>query len=137
MLKKIICLAVCFFTLFGVWFGGRTPVFAKYSDSYELYVGSASSNAGIITVDEKNFPFVQKVSGECVTLDGNIKVQDITEKFDAVLVFTESVAEGVSFYAYSEKIGYEATVKGEKVNLHVFVGKDYVKVGSPIIYGSF
>lgn len=137
MLKKIICLAVCVFSLFGVWVSGRTPVFAEYSDSYELYVGSASSNARIITVDEKSFPFVQKVSGEGVTLDDDITVQEITEKFDAKLIFTESVAEGVSFYAYSEKIGYKAVVRGEKVNLHVFVGKDYVKVGSPIIYGSF
>ncbi len=137
MLKKIICVGLCISVLFGVNFNSRTPVFHNYSDTFELYIGSASSNSKIITVKKQDFPFVNDVKGESVVLKKDLSVSDIMSRFNAKLLFTETTAEGISFYAYSKNIKYTQNVKGKKINLHVFVANEYIKIGSPLIYGSF
>ncbi len=137
MLKKIICVGLCISVLFGIWFNSKTPVFQNYSDTFELYIGSASSNSKIITVKKQDFPFVGNIRGESVVLKKDISVIDILSSFNAQLVFSESTAEGVSFYAYSKNIKYTQNINDKKVNLHVFVANEYIKIGSPLIYGSF
>jgi hypothetical protein len=54
----------------------------------------------------------------------------------AKIIFTEQIEEGTSYYAYSPTIKYRTKIKNKIINLQIFVGKG-VKVGSPIIFGSF
>lgn len=135
MFKKIACFAFCIIIIVGVWLTSATPIFANYSNTYELYIGSSSSNAKIVSAGIKEYPFIKNVKGESCIVD--CTVENVISDFNAVVIFTEQTAEGVSYYAYSKDLKKSKILRGEEINLHVFVGKDYVKVGSPIIFGSF
>ena len=55
----------------------------------------------------------------------------------ARIVFSEKTDKKVCYYAYSPKIKYIERVNNHNINLHIVIGENSVKVGSPIIYGSF
>jgi hypothetical protein len=75
-------------------------------------------------------------TGESIVLDNSEDARKIIGKLDAKMVFCESSESGISTYYYSEKLRVYKYVNGEKVNLHIHVGK-ITTVGSPIIYGSY
>lgn len=113
------------------------PVFYGYSEKFEICYITASSSGRIEETSAEDFPLFDKY-GESFTVRGDkISVEDILERFNAKIVFTEKINEGISFYAYSDKIAYRKTIAGKKVNLHIFVGKNKTTVGTPIIFGSF
>jgi hypothetical protein len=114
------------------------PLFSKYSENFIVYVGSNSSNAEILTVDSKDYMSLKKVTGESVKISSsNFDVYDFFEKYNAEIVFTETVDGVVSYYGYSKDIKYQTIIGGKRINLHVAKAKNLVTVGSPIIYGSF
>ena len=138
MFKKISLILVCVITLIGVTFSSRRPVFINYSTDFELYLNSSSSMAKIINVDYKNFYLYNNVYGESVVIDvESFKLKDFLKDFNACVVFTESIQDGVSYYAYSPKIKYQKVVNGKRVNLQIVQKQNMIKAGSPLIFGSF
>lgn len=137
MLKRLFTCGLAVACLFSVYFTNKTPIFSDYGKNYELYIASASSSAKIINVNDKEFPFVFNVKGQAVSLDKQtFDLDAFISDFNAKIVFSEQVAGGDLYYAYSPKIKYKKKIGSDTVNLQVFIGEQ-VKVGSPIIFGSF
>lgn len=113
------------------------PVFYGYSDKFTVYTVSASSSGRIEGKNTADFPLFDKYGESFIKNSDEISVKEVIKRFDAKLVLTEEIAEGVSYYAYSYKIPYEKTICGRKINLHIFVGAEKTVVGTPMIFGSF
>lgn len=130
----IVFLSVAF--MLSLYFTVNKPLFSDYADRYELYLKENSSIAEIVNADNYSFPFYVSVKGEaCVVKCGDEK--EIIGDFNAEIIFTEETDDAVIIYAYSKKIPYEKIVKGKRVNLQIAKRNDVIKVGSPLIYGSF
>ena len=89
-----------------------------------------------------------RVKGECVQteisayVNGRILTQkeiaeEITQKYQAEILFCEEVNGIVSYYAYVSAWSDGVWLYGQKVNLHVAVGEDCLSVGTPIIFGGY
>ena len=110
------------------------PKLLNYSSNVLIYTGNNSSNATIKRVDNGYFSF-EKIYGESCLL--SLTPQEIFEKFDVKILFTE-VAENVTcYYGYSNKFPYKKQIGNMTVNVHVAVEDGRVTFGTPIIYGSF
>lgn len=136
MFKKLfftaafLLIVVAFTTFYG------TPVFKGKSESITLYYMSNSSMAIETRTDKAAFSF--NAYGESFSVKtGDVSVSELLTEFEATLIFTETIAEGKSFYAYSPRIKYLKIIDGKRVNLHVFVGETQTTVGTPVIFGSF
>lgn len=130
----IVFLSVAF--MLSLYFTVNKPLFSDYADRYELYLKENSSVAEIVNADNYSFPFYVSVKGEaCVVKCGDEK--EIIGDFNAEIIFTEETDDAVIIYAYSKKIPYEKIVSGKKVNLQIAKRNGVIKVGSPLIYGSF
>lgn len=137
MFKKFsLCFSVALIFSLSVYVYGE-PIFKGYSDSFSVCFYSASSSGTIKEIDGKDIPVFGKYGESFCKNNNEISVTEVFERFAAEVIFTEKIAEGVSYYAYSENIPYGKLIKGRKVNLHIFVGKEKTTVGSPIIFGSF
>ena len=137
MFKRIGAILLAALCLLSVGGANKTPIFKDYATEFEVYIGEATSAAQIVSVTESDFRFVSSVCGESFKAEKeDFNLEKFLSEFSARIIFTEEIAEGVSYYAYSPKIKYRQTVKGQTVNLQVFIGKQ-VTVGAPIICGSF
>ena len=137
MLKKLMVIAFIFITLFSVSIINSTPVFSGYASTFEVYIGSDSSNAQIVSASKSELIFMNNVCGQAFVMDkDSFDLSGFLKDFGAQIVSVEQIGEGVSYYAFSPKIKYKKQLFNETVNLQIFIG-DTVKVGSPIIYGSF
>jgi len=137
MCRKIAVILTAFIFAVGAWFNVK-PVFHAYSNEFQVCVNSPSSSGKIITVSKAEYPFSVGVKGESF----QVKIKDFNlEKtlndFSAKVLFTESIEDGVSYYAYSPKIRYKKQIKNKTVNMQIHFAKTTVTVGSPIIFGSF
>lgn len=138
MLKSTITYLLALSLIFLFCYINVTPVFKGYADEYEVYLGNKGSLSQIISVNESDFIYLENLSGESFTIDKeNFNLEKFLTDYDAKLVFVEEIESGISYYAYSKKIKYKANIDKKLINLHVFIGKTNIKVGSPIIYGSF
>lgn len=138
MFKKLIVAIVCLATILLCAFVSNRPVFEKFSSEFIVYLSKNSSNANFINSSKLNYPFISNRFGECFSSSNNeVDIQNIINEFSAQLVFCESTDYGESYYFYSKEIKYLQLINGNKVNLHIFVGKDKIKIGSPIIYDSY
>lgn len=113
------------------------PLFNSYSESFEVYTKSASSNAVITTTTKDYYPLIFAKTGESCKIKGEFDLTSFFIQTGAKLVFKEQTESGTSYYAYSKNIRYKKVINGKKVNLHVHVGKTDITVGSPIIFGSY
>ena len=138
MFKRFLLIVSVVMLLIGLTLSYSAPLFMKKGKTVEAYIGSSSSLAVIEEVDALSFMLLKGVKGESIELDyGEFNLSSFLKEFRAKLLFVEQVKEGVSYYAYSPKIPYEKRINGKMVNLHVFKSCKRVKVGSPIIFGSF
>ena len=110
------------------------PKLLNYSSSVIIYTDANSSNATIKRVDSWYFSF-QKIYGESCLL--NLTPQEIFDKFDAKILFTEVVENVTCYYGYSKQFPYKKQIGDMIVNVHVAIENDRVMFGTPIIYGSF
>ena len=137
MFKKLFVYALSFILFAAFTFFNATPVFFNYTDRLELYIDGGGSAGVIVSADKKDYPFIKGVSGESFKADKDtFDLDNFLNDFSAKIILTEEIAEGVSYYAFSNKIKYRSSVRGKTVNLHIFVGET-VTVGSPLIFGSF
>ena len=138
MFKKIFVFALSLILVSTFFLFQRQPLFKNYGNDFEIYLSEGSSLSQVVVVSKQDFVLYGDVKGEsCVILKNEFSVGDFFADFNAKILFSEMVEEGVSYYGYSSKIKYAESIDGKRVNLHVFVGKTQIKVGSPIIYGSF
>ena len=137
MIKKLFIIIISITYLFSLKVVNVQPLFSSYADHFEIYL-SASSSGKIIMTDKISYVMLNGIKGESVSIDKlNFDVQEFLSDFGAEVILVENIDGGKSFYARTHKIKKVKEVKGEKINLHIFVGKERVVVGSPIIYGSF
>ncbi len=137
MFRKLTCLFCVLICVLAFWSQNNTPVFYKYGGEYELYLGSASSLAQTVKVNGGEYRLYTSVMGEACTVNSNASVNDILKDFDATVVKTESAGEVINYYAYSPKIKYVKTAFGKRFNLHIAVSGEKIKLGAPMIFGSF
>ena len=131
-----LCLAIilfgfCFYSLYAE----KSPVFKSYARDYELYLSAGSFGDNIEYATGETFGRYKNLKGESCTV--KVSYEKVLEDFAATHLFSETTAEGTSYYAYSPKIKYVAYVNGRAVNLHYFAGKTQNKLGAPLIYGGF
>ncbi len=136
MFKKISVSLISIIILAFLWFASQTPIFGKYAKRREVYLFPYTSTP--ITVDRitQGLTFI-KYGEACEISNEDFDLDDFLSEFDAKRVFSESFNGKLSIYAYSPKLKYKQAVKGKTINLHVVISDQIVKVGSPIIYGSF
>lgn len=137
MLKKASVLLASLVLFMGLWLSVR-PVFYGRANRLELYLKSNSSNAQIVRVNGNDLQLASGVKGECFKTDKkSFELEDFLLEFQAKKVLEESTQDGQSIYAYSPKIRYCRKIQGKTVNLQVFVGKEEITVGTPLIFGGY
>ena len=136
MFKKVLVLILATCILINLAIFNNQPLFSQFNNKFEVYL-SNSSDGQIVFADSKTYPLISGIYGESVTIEKEkFCLYDFLSNMQAKIIFTEQIDEGTSYYAYSPKIKYRTKIKNKIINLQIFVGKD-VKVGSPIIFGSF
>lgn len=138
-MKKIIAVILsCLILSTSLYITNNLPVFKDYSNEYEVYLSDYSDTSKQIKVDLLQFLFTSDIKGQTIAIrKEQFNLQTFLQDMSAKIVHTSSVSSVTSYYCYSNKIKSYKIVNGVKVNLHVAIQKDSVKVGSPIIYGSF
>ena len=137
MFKRIVCLFFVLVLSTVLWTLNRKPLFSEFSNDFELYLNSNSSNATIVYTDRLGYGKYNGVTGEsCVVTTGET-VYEIMDLFDAKMMFCEKTDTGVNYYCYSNRIKYQKTVNGVTINLHISLSDTQTKIGSPMIFGSF
>ena len=138
MLKKLCVFLLAVVLVFGVSFAYRKPLFSGKENKVEVYLNSPSSLAQIKSVSVLEYYNLTNIVGESVQIDAkNFQLNEFLDKYSATVKFTEKTLQGVSYYAYSPKIKYKKVVNETLVNLQIHISDKSVKVGSPIIFGSF
>lgn len=121
----------------GLFYINATPLIPN-ADKVEVYLKSNSSSCDIKVVSPKKANLIFDKRGESYWLEGStFNLSNFLNKFNATIVMVESIDDGLSIYAYSSKVRYLKILKGKKVNLHIHLKQDVVRIGSPIIFGSF
>lgn len=134
---KIISLTLLVSLIFFLYLSSASFCLKKLDGEFEAYKNSSSSLAKIVPLSKVEMYFTVGKTGESVEIEKTTDIENLLIVFNAKLVMVEKIDCGVSYYAYSNEIPYLTKLKGQKVNLHVFVGKEKIKVGAPLIYGSF
>ena len=109
------------------------PTFLSYASDYEVYFFDGSYLPPQ-KISGNVLPF--GVKGEACEME-KTELEKLFLDFNASLLFSEEIDGGINYYAYSPKIKYRTKINGQTINLHVFLGKDKIKVGTPVIFGSY
>ena len=136
MLKKFICLALSFLTLYSLKVVSAKPIFSAFSSSFEICIGE-KSNGSFYTVNNLSYGLFNGITGESCTVDENYTEEYVISFFNAEKVFVERVENLTITYYFSPSINKVEIINGKKVNLQTCKSNNYLKVGSPLIYGSF
>lgn len=133
MFKKIIYLTLAFFMIIFLWTVNSVSTQLKGANNFEVFLYKNSSECKI---ERKNtFNFLKK--GESYYLENSLNLNEILNYYDAELIETEETEYGTNYYAYSKNLKYIKKVKGKKINLHIFIGKNKTVIGTPFIFGSY
>ena len=138
MLKRTVVFIFSIILVFSLIVFNNTPLFNEYSCEYEVFIKSGSNINSVKKVSKSKYIWCFGIKGEsCVIEKQDFCLSDFFNDLNADELFSEKVGEIVVYYAFSPQIKYREKVQGETVNLQVAVSENYVKVGSPLIYGSF
>ena len=137
MLKKVIAVLLCLTALACCWQINSQPVFEKYASSYEISELYSNSNARLKFAEKKGYVLSFLRTGESATIRKEISIKKLLQTFDAEIIFSEQTEFGLSVYAYSKQLPYRKLINGAIVNVQIFIAKEKVVIGSPIIFGSF
>ena len=138
MLKKIVVVLSVIILIACLFFANNTPLFNGYANKCEIYLDDCSNSKAILTIKNHEYPFIFNKKGESVCVEKqNFELHSFLLQMSARIVFSERVDGKTSYYAYSPKLKYIERLNNHAINLHIVIGENSVKVGSPIIYGSF
>ncbi len=136
--KGVFTFLVCVFVVGVSFYINSTSLFYTFNGKNEVYLNYNSSNAKIIAINKEDIKNFISKKGEAIFIEKKgLCPYKLMEEFSAKLILVEKTNEGVSYYAYFKDIKYVKNVKGEKINLHIFISDKGTKIGSPLIYGSF
>ena len=136
-LSKTIFYITVLITIFGLFYLNNYPII-KTSNVIEVYKNHPSSSCSILNLNYINTCLTFNRYGEGYTLTSSqTSAKQILEEYDAKIVKVEKIEEGTSYYGYSKQIKYCKYLFGKKVNIHVFEKDSVIKIGFPIIYGSY
>lgn len=136
-IKRFSAFLLCVFLCVGLFWCGKFFLPAG-GQVREYYLFSSSSQAKISsdpTAVETLF-----LQGECVlfeTENAEDFLKETLKKYRARVVAEELVCGVRSYYCYSPALAGGERVQGALVNLHVAIKGDYVKMGTPLIFGGF
>ena len=137
MLKKFSVIVISILLIICLFLFNRAPV-VDGANEYEVYLKSYSDERAVKKVDKQDFMFLIGVKGESYTISNNdFCLEQFLSDLNAKVIFTENLPNMVSYYGYSPNIKYLQMVKSNLINIHIAVSKSCVKVGFPMIYGSF
>ena len=115
--------------------------FLKGDGNHTFYFYNESSNAKIVTLTEKesnNFIYFKNfLKGESAIFYNRDKVTSLINELKATKIFCEKAEDFNCEYYYTSKIDDYVLLNGQKVNLHVCYLKDYITVGTPLVFGSY
>ncbi len=136
--KKIFIIIsfIIFFILISIIYNPYSILDYSNSDKVTVYTCSYSSNAIGKSIEKNKVIFQPNFTGVSFMIDSN-SVDVIMKEFSLKLIKTEKINEGESRYYYSKKIPVYKMIDNKKVNVHIFYSHSFVKVGIPLIYGSF
>ena len=138
MCKRILVVISAILLTVCLFFANNTPLFKGYANNCEIYLDDCSNTKAIINLKNDKYPFIFNKKGESVCIEKQtFDLHTFLLEMRASVIFSEIVDGKTSYYAYSPKIKYMQKVKNRNINLHVVIGENSVKVGSPVIYGSF
>ena len=138
MFKKITTVIIATACLCAVWFVNNRPLFSSMATRFEVYATSNGSDGVIYDVCKDEYPLITLKYGEACVLPLEEGLEErLLSTFNAKVVFCENTQFGKSIYAFSPDVKYSKQIKGLKVNLQIFIGESNVKIGSPLIYGSY
>ncbi len=138
MFKRAFVFIFSIILIFSLIIFNNTPLFSEYSCEYEVFTKSGSNINSVKKVSKGEYIWCFGIKGESCVIEGQkFCLSDFFKQLNADELFSEKVGEIMVYYAFSPQIKYRERVQGKTVNLQVAISKDYVKVGSPLIYGSF
>ncbi len=121
-------------------------IFPSGMSDAELYIANKQDGKNIsMTICGINPPSLgkalkaeQNVLGFGATYPmGATTEQAILAKCRAKVVQVEVVGDIIIYYAYSSKLGQGVNIDGKRVNLQIATDKNKIKIGSPLIMGSY
>lgn len=136
MFKKFLVSIFVVIILGFLWFSSQTPIFSKYTNKREIYLSPYSSTPVVVDGINHYLTFI-KYGEACIFTCENFNLDTFLNEYNAKMLFSECVEGKLCVYAYSPKLKYRQNVKGEIINLHVVISDKVIKVGSPLIYGSY
>lgn len=107
-------------------------------DNYTFYCGTSSADCREVHPSfnaELERLFLTEVCGESAEY-GALDLDGYLKEVNGKVVFTEELSDSVNYYCTAD-LPYSVTISGQKINLHICVRKDGVKVASPIIFGGY
>ena len=105
---------------------------------FEVSLCDYSLSQNLKNVNNLEFLFMSGIKGESSIVEMNeFDLHEFLDKMNAKVVFEREVCGVKSYYCYSRNIKYQKRVEGHMINLQIAITNNFVKVGSPIIYGSF
>lgn len=138
MLKRAVAIIVSIILIISLYITYKQPIFKDYAKTYEVSLSDYSLSQGLKKVNSLEFLFVGEIKGEsCIIEMDNFKLNEFLDQMKAEIVFEREIDGVKSYYCYSNKIKYQKRVEGQVINLQIATTNKFVKVGSPIIYGSF
>jgi hypothetical protein len=139
MLKFIgmLTTAILFIFTFSLGCGGQL----KGEGAHTFYLYGKTNSAKIESMSEQSadsFIYLKgNLYGESVIFYNKSNLKSFIKGLNATAVFSEVGEDFNCEYYYSPKIKGSIILNGKKINLHVCYQKDYIVVGTPIVYGSF
>lgn len=107
--------------------------------SYTFYTGTSSSNCAIVQADPHTAALerllLADVRGECVTY-ASLDIDKLLEEVHGEVVFTEELSDSTNYYCTAD-LPYSVELYGQRINLHICVRGESVKVATPIIFGGY
>lgn len=106
-------------------------------ENYTFFCGDTSKNCKEITVNNPTLYrlTLSNVCGESTTYK-KFDLQTFLSSVNGKVVFKEELSDSTNYYC-TANLPYSITLYGEKINLHISIKKEEVKVGSPIIFGGY
>lgn len=133
----LLLIIICFFAFY---FINVPKIDLAYSvESAEVYFSGGSASK-IVSVNPKTINYYIGKKGEAYEISEKVSEKEILKKLNAIKVFEEKTEFGKSIYAYSKNIDYSAEMYGKKINVHLHFSSSKskkIKIGFPLIYGSF
>jgi len=137
VLKKVSVIIASLIVVMCLFIANRMPVLDR-ANEYEIYLENYSTTEQIKKVKKEDYKFILGVKGESFSLKNeNFCLDEFVKELDLHIVYEENLGEVVCYYGYSKKVKYLESIDGNLINVHIAVRNECVKIGFPIIYGSF